>query len=133
MRRTKGFTLVELMIAVAIVGILAAVAIPSYQNYVLKANRAEAKSMLMDAASRQEQYYMDNRTYTLDMDKLGYTVDAGGKVDTGTGKYLMDATVADASSYTLAATAQGNQVSDSCGTFTLDSIGNKTPIAAGCW
>ncbi len=59
----KGFTLIEILIVVAIIGILAAIAIPQYQDYVLRANIQEATSTLSDFRTRMEQYYQDNRTY----------------------------------------------------------------------
>lgn len=59
-----GFTLIELMIAVAIVGILAAIAVPNYSEYVKRASRVEATAALLDAANKQEQYFVDNREYT---------------------------------------------------------------------
>lgn len=70
MKRIKGFSLIELMIAVVIVGILAAVAIPSYQNYVIKANRAAAQAFMMDVASREKQYLLDARAYAPDLATL---------------------------------------------------------------
>jgi len=66
-----GFTLIELMIAVAIVGILAAIAVPNYSEYVKRASRAEAASALLDAANKQEQYFVDNRAYTNKLTDLG--------------------------------------------------------------
>lgn len=59
----KGFSLIELMIVVAIISILAAIAYPSYQQYVLRGKRAEARAALLDAAARQERYYSDNNRY----------------------------------------------------------------------
>jgi len=66
-----GFTLIELMIAVAIVGILAAIAVPNYSEYVKRASRAEAASALLDAANKQEQYFVDNRAYSTSFSDLG--------------------------------------------------------------
>ena len=63
MKQVRGFTLIELMIAIAIIGILAAIAYPSYQNSVIKGNRANAKAFLMDVAQREQQYLLDNRSY----------------------------------------------------------------------
>ena len=66
MKRARGFTLIEVLIAVAIVGILAAIAFPNYQNHIRKGRRADAQSFMMDLANRQAQYMLDARTYALD-------------------------------------------------------------------
>lgn len=71
MQKLKGFTLIEVMITVAIVGILAAIAYPSYIDYVTKSGRAEGVAAVMEVANLQEQYYLDNRTYASDLTKLG--------------------------------------------------------------
>lgn len=63
MQKSRGFTLIELMIAVAIIGILAAIAYPSYTNSLIKGNRANAKSFLLDVAQKQQQFLLDNRAY----------------------------------------------------------------------
>lgn len=73
MRKTRGFTLIELMIAVAIIGILAAVAYPSYQNSVIKGNRATAKAFLMEISQKQSAYLLDRRAYTCNLSDLGLT------------------------------------------------------------
>lgn len=70
-KKQYGFTLIELMIAVAIVGILAAVALPNYTEYVKRASRAEAVAALLDAANKEEQYFVDNREYTELLSDLG--------------------------------------------------------------
>ena len=72
-RRARGVTLIELLITVAIVAIIAAIAIPSYNNYVLRAHRTEAKSALLSMAAAEERFYSTNNAYTNDPSKLGYT------------------------------------------------------------
>src|SRR5690349_1653168 len=62
--KSLGFTLIELMVTVVIIGILAAVAIPSYQNYIIRANRSSAQQFMLDVANREEQYLLDARTYS---------------------------------------------------------------------
>lgn len=69
----RGFTLIELMVTVAIVGILAAIAYPSYQNYMIKGRRASAQAHLMDIAQRQQQYLLDVRGYAADLTTLNIT------------------------------------------------------------
>ena len=69
--KQSGFTLIELMITVAIVGIIASIAIPSYFEHVKRAARTEAIAALLDIANRQEQYFADNRQYATTFDQLG--------------------------------------------------------------
>ena len=63
MQKTRGFTLIELIIGITIVGILMAIAVPSYQNHLRKGRRAEAQAFLMQVSQRQQQYLLDARTY----------------------------------------------------------------------
>ena len=70
-----GFTLIELMITVAIVGLLAAVALPSYTQYIVRAGRADAQDKLTEVIYQQERFYTRNRTYTMDLTQLGYATD----------------------------------------------------------
>ena len=71
--RSKGFTLIELMITMAVIGILAAIAYPSYQKHVIKSRRAAAQATLMDIAQRQQQYLLDARGYAPDLATLNVT------------------------------------------------------------
>jgi len=144
MRHQSGFTLIELMVTVAIVGILAAIAYPSYQSYLLRGNRAEGQAMLNDAAARQERFYAQNLAYvtsTADLGKLGMrnTTGTGSStsVASDTGKYVL--TVSGTNNYTLTATPQGAQAKDTkCGNLTLDAAGTRGVSASGasvndCW
>ena len=125
MRRTKGFTLIELMIVVAIIAIIASIAYPSYQESVRKSRRSDAFSSLARMADLQERFYLQNRSYTNNMAVLGGATSPEGF-------YNLSVSAADANTYTLQADAIGAQVSDAnCLTITLSSAGIKTPAA--CW
>jgi type IV pilus assembly protein PilE len=132
----KGFTLIELMIAIAIVGILSAVAYPSYTDYVTRSNRSEAQRELLRLANLQEQLFVDSRSYTANMKELGMSADP---FITESGLYSIDATVSgtDSSktSFVLTATAIGTQASRDaeCLTFTVNELGKKSGKSADCW
>lgn len=87
-KKARGFTLIELMITVAIVAILAAIAYPSFQNSIRKSRRTEAKTALENVAAEQERYYYRNNAYTRDLTQLGYSGAAGtGQKVTENGYY----------------------------------------------
>lgn len=127
-----GMTLTELLIAVAIVGILGAVAYPSYTEYATQSKRAEAKRELVRIANKMEQYYADHRTYTNDMKALGLPADP---YVTETGYYSIDTSAQDTGTFTLTATAKGSQATadPDCTTLAIDNTGQKTAESSTCW
>lgn len=123
----KGFSLIELMVVVAIVAILVALALPSYRAYVRKANRGEAQELLLNWANNQEIWRAAHTTYADGTTALG--------VPTHT-YYTFTVTGVSATAYTLTATAGGDQANDkdkgtSCTALTLNQSNAKTP--ADCW
>ncbi len=121
----RGFSLIELMVAFAIISILASIAFPNYMEFVKKGRRAAAQSHLMEIAQRQQQYLLDARTYAADLASLGVSTPADVSEF-----YAVEINVADTPpSFTITATAKGSQASD--GDLTLDNTGLKTP--AGKW
>lgn len=124
----KGFTLIELMISVAIIGILAAIAMPNYTEYVKKGNRRAAQSQMMEIANLEQQFLLADRTYA----NKAALVASGYTSPAQVSKYNYDITVDNAAtppSFTITFTATGSQVSD--GDLTLNNAGVKTP--AGKW
>jgi type IV pilus assembly protein PilE len=127
MRKKTGFTLLELLIGVAIVGILAGIVYPTYVDSLARGRRAEAMSELVRVANLQEQYYADNRTYTIDMTNLGLSADP---YVTTNGYYSID-TVAITninSDFIITATVAGSQAThdSDCTSFTINNLSQKT-------
>lgn len=125
-RNIKGFTLIELMIVVAIVAILVALALPSYSRYVRKANRGEAQQLLLNWSNNQEIWRANNSEYAT-LAQLAAPTHT---------KYTFTLPVRSATTYTLTATAIGDQANDEdrgnpCSPLTLDQSNNKTH--ADCW
>ena len=120
-RGVRGFSLLELMTVLVIIGVLSAIAWPSYQQYVIRGNRAAAQGFMMTVASRQEQYILTNRSYS--STTAGLNITAPPET---VGRYTFSITLPTTTSYTITATATGNQLSD--GDLTLSSDGTKTPV-----
>ncbi|MES9905853.1 MAG: type IV pilin protein [Sedimenticola sp.] len=119
--RIAGFTLVELMITVAIIGILASIALPSYRQYVVRSNRVAAQAEMMEIANFEQQYLLANRAYG-DETALGYTLSTEVAVNYS---YTITAPTATPPGFTINFTAIGGQADD--GDLSLDSAGVKTP------
>ncbi|HEX5539768.1 MAG TPA: type IV pilin protein [Methylophilaceae bacterium] len=122
MQKAKGFTLIELMITVAIIAILAAIAYPSYTEYVKRGHRSSAQTYMLDLAQREQQYFLDSRSYADSVSALNSSTP-----DSVSEFYTITIAVGDGlpPSYTITATPVGSQISD--GNLTLDSTGQKTP------
>ncbi len=129
---TAGFTLIELMIVVAVIGILAAIAYPSYLNSVRKGQRSAAQAFMLQIANKQQQYLVDARQYALGAGFLTtLSLTAPADVTKDYSLSVLPTTATTPPSFTLTATPTGGQVVGGC--LTLDHLGAKTrPAAADC-
>lgn len=126
MNRSRGFTLIELMVTVVIVGILAAIAYPAYGSYLVKGDRAAAQAHMMELAQAQAQYLADNRGYASSVAALNMTTPAAVS-----SKYVISVVASEGPppSFTIKATpiAGSRQVAD--GELEITSTGARTPAA----
>ena len=140
--RDSGFTLIELMIVVAIVGLLAAVALPSYSNYIKRSQRADARAQLLQAAQYMNKFYAANDSYSVARDGNAVALPARLQISPadGTRLYQLDtvnSTFA-ATTFELIFQPVNNMSNDPCGSFTLDNTGAKGITGTGmtrddCW
>ncbi len=137
--QSQGFTLIELMLVVVIVGILGMIAVPSYRQYSIRAQRTEAKNALLQLANNQERFYLQNNTYTTDLAALGFL---GGLSEKGV--YTLAVPVANANVYQATAVPtpggglNGRDMTDDvdCAVFSINAQGVRaaTPDpATRCW
>ena len=130
--RARGFTLVEVIITVAIVAILVAVALPTYRDHMRKSRRAEAQAYLMAVASRQQQFLLDTRGYAANL----ATVGIAAPTNVAAAYDLAVTTVAGPPpTFRLTATpkAATDQVHERCGWLAIDQSGAKTSALGNCW
>lgn len=137
-----GFTLIELMVVIAVVAVLANIAVATYRSYILRANRTEGRMALLSTQVAQEKFFLQNNSYAQDIPTviaappagLGINLTGGGV--TSGGNYTLSFSAVTPNSYTLQAVATGTQTKDTaaCLTFTINDQGQRTPAdSTGCW
>lgn len=134
-RKVQGITLIELMIVVVIISILAAVSYPGYQEFVARAKRNEARAALLQIATNQERFYLDNRTFTTDVSILGLTNVPGNCDISESGAYNICVNNADTANWDATATyLLGGGEAGRCLTFTLNGAGTRgSGPDLNCW
>lgn len=134
--RRQGFTLIELMITVAVVGILAAIAYPSYTAYIRKGKRATAQAALMDLASKQQTYLLDRRVYLTSGTESGLTALGFSKPTEISNDYTFTCPAPGCSNtqFTVIATPSATLAAQGEQTLTIDNTGAKSPAnTTGYW
>jgi type IV pilus assembly protein PilE len=136
--RTRGFTLIEIMIVVAIIGILSAIAFPAYQQYVRKSRRVDAKNAVLDMAAREERYFATNNKYSIKGTDFGFSTDTAIPVTTGSKSYYaITVTQTTTSDFTVTAAPTGTQTADTCNSYIINSLGVQSnsggASVSDCW
>jgi type IV pilus assembly protein PilE len=141
----RGFSLLELMIVVAIIAIISAIAYPSYMEFVVTAKRTTASSALLQVADKQQQFFMDNKSYTNDLTNLGFAAnpliinDEGESVASGDSDSIYSISLSNVTAITYTATAAPQKVQadrdSECASFTITQAGAKGHTGTGddCW
>jgi type IV pilus assembly protein PilE len=140
--RVAGFTLIELMVTIVIASMLLAIAVPSYMSQIRKSRRTEARTAVLDLATREERYFSVNNGYSAKDSDLGYgtTNNAIKDLSVGSGYYTVTVTLpagaAGQPGFKIEAKPTGSQAKDAaCTSFIVDQTGKQTssPSATGCW
>jgi type IV pilus assembly protein PilE len=134
LRARGGFTLIELMVVVAIITLLASFAIPSYTQYVVRSHRTAAKQFILSVASKQEQYILDARQYATAIFGPGVTsLNMAPPQETNRYDFALAACAAPCTTYTITATPKAAFLPAQAGDLTLDNLGTKSSNPAGLW
>ena len=133
MHTMRGITLIELMIVVVIIGFMAVIAYPNYREFAARAKRNEAKAALLQIATNQERFYLQNNTYTCDMTRLGFSAAAGFVTESRA--YTVDVTACNADNFTAQAVYNNADAeAGKCGSFQINGRNVKTSAPyTDCW
>jgi type IV pilus assembly protein PilE len=132
----RGFTLVEMLIVVVLIGVLASIAYPAYTEQVRKSRRAEAQAVLMEASQFMERFLTENNRYDQNLLGVAVVLPVGLRTSPrsgGTATYNVSLQAVAQQSYTLQAVPAAAQTGDRCGTMTITNTGNRTAAAGDCW